>query len=213
MQVKVWDIAVRLFHWALAVAFCFSVFSAFQDKFGLYATMHTYAGLGILVLVSWRILWGLIGSDTARFSQFLMGPKAIMAYLRGEGWSGVGHNPLGALSVVLMLLLLLVQAVMGLFATDDMFFEGPLASRVGDLAGEITELHEWLGYILMGLVGLHLLVVLWYALVRKMSLIWPMISGTKQLDKTVPAPHLRPAWLAFFLLVPVAVAVWYYLLP
>ncbi|NVJ99046.1 MAG: cytochrome b/b6 domain-containing protein [Alphaproteobacteria bacterium] len=212
MQIKVWDGATRLFHWALVIAFIFSVYSAFQDKYGIYAEIHTYAGVSVLALVAWRILWGIVGSDTSRFSHFVKGPNAIRAYLRGEGWDGVGHNPLGALSVVLMLVLLLAQAGMGLFASDGMFFDGPFARDAGSWSGDLTRWHRWTGYSLMGLAGLHVLAVLWYAGLKKIQMILPIITGSKQFSKAVAAPRLRSPILALGLALGVAFAAWYFIL-
>ncbi len=196
-KVKVWDIAVRLFHWVLVILFALSVYSAFQDKFGVYGNMHTWAGISILVLVLWRLFWGLLGSETARFTHFVKGPRAVRAYLYGEKQAGLGHNPLGGWSVILMLLLLLVQAVLGLYATDAMLFSGPLADSIdGDLSEELTEVHEVLGFILMGLVCVHISVVLFYLFFKKLNLILPMITGFQFYDDEVSSPNLRSSWVA-----------------
>ncbi|MFC4348645.1 cytochrome b/b6 domain-containing protein [Kordiimonas lipolytica] len=208
---KIWDIAIRLFHWTLVVAFVMAAYSAFQDKFGIYADMHTYAGVTILILMVWRILWGLVGSESARFSSFVRGPKAIMGYLRhGDTAKCAGHNPLGALSVVAMLLLLLAQAVMGLFATDDMFFSGPLNGEAGSWAGTLTRLHKQLGLVLIGLATFHVLVVLYYTLIKKAGILRAMITGTKAEAKK--APRMASPWLALGVLVPVAATLWFAIL-
>lgn len=208
---KIWDIAIRLFHWTLVVVFIMAAYSAFQDKFGIYADMHTYAGVTILILMAWRILWGLVGSETARFSQFVRGPKAIKGYLqRGDAAKCAGHNPLGALSVVAMLVLLLAQAVMGLFATDDIFFSGPLSDQAGGWAGTLTRWHKQLGLVLIGLAALHVLVVLYYSVVKKAGLLRAMISGTKPAAKR--APVLKSPWLALAIFLPLAGGLWYAIL-
>ncbi len=209
--VKIWDIALRLFHWALVVAFALAAYSAYQDKFGIYANMHTYAGVTILILICWRILWGLAGSESARFTSFVRGPGAIMGYLKhGDAAKCPGHNPLGALSVMLMLLLLLAQAVMGLFATDDMFFSGPLSEQAGEWGGRLTRWHKQTGLVLIGLAGLHIAVVLYYTLIKKAGLVRAMITGRKTAPKK--APRLASPWLALGILVPVAAGLWYAIL-
>ncbi|MBV1900791.1 MAG: cytochrome b/b6 domain-containing protein, partial [Kordiimonadaceae bacterium] len=192
--------------WLLVIAFCLSSYSAFQDKFGEFATIHTWSGFSLLTLVSWRILWGFLGSDTARFSFFVKSPKAAISYaktsLKHEAQSPTGHNPLGAYSVLLMLVLLLIQATLGLFATDDMFFEGPLAFNAGDLAKDITDIHELLGLILIGLICLHVTVILLYRIVKKVNLVLPMIRGYSVSEHTgdqeevnAPKPVFRsPLW-------------------
>ncbi len=204
-RVKVWDITVRLFHWALVVAFGFSVFSAFQDKIMTgYDDMHRISGITILILVLFRIFWGFIGSDTARFSQFLRGPKATLAHIRGKGAETYGHNPIGGWSVMLMLLLLLVQSCMGLFATDAMFFEGPLSPKAGDYAGLITAIHRIVGYSLIGLVGLHIAAIIFYTLVKKINLVRPMITGWKSVNPDqvlAAAPKSRSSLWAILLFI------------
>jgi len=208
-RIKVWDIGTRLFHWSLVVLFGMSAFSAFQDKFGLYADIHLWSGYGVLTLVSWRILWGFIGSDTARFGQFIKGPTATLAYFRSafkkEPYRWVGHNPLGALSVLAMLMVLLVQAGLGLFATDDMVFSGPLSETItGRLAGNLTDLHKTIGCVLFGLVGLHLLVVILVLVRKKTNLVKPMITGNIEGSVVLePAPKMRSPLRAFttFLLI------------
>ena len=202
-EVKVWDIGTRVFHWLLVTAFCLSGYSAFQDKFGIYADMHLWSGFSILVLVVWRFLWGFIGSETARFSSFLVSPKAAATYVKGlrskDGKLHLGHNPLGGYSVFLMLFVLLVQAVLGLYASDGMFFSGPLADEAVDTPfGSMTSVHETLGYILFGLVGLHLCAILFYALVQRVNLVWPMITGKMAYSEEVKV-RIRPAVWALVL--------------
>ena len=171
----VWDIPTRLFHWSLLVL----VVSAFVTaKIGGNAMVwHGRIGLAILGLLVFRIVWGFVGSTYARFLQFVRGPGAILAYLRGE-WQGLGHNPLGALSVLGLLGILAAQAATGLFANDDIAFEGYLLPLVGsELSGKITGIHHLLEKVLMMLVVLHVGTIVFYARVKKHNLVKPMISG------------------------------------
>ncbi len=210
--VKVWDAGIRLFHWALAILFCLSAYSAFQDKFGIYADIHLNAGIATLMLVIWRIVWGVVGSDTARFSQFVKSPTAGFAHLKkmvaGLPYKAIGHNPLGGLSVVLMLVLLLAQASMGLFASDGMIFSGPLSREVtGSLSSDLTSWHALLGRILIGIVAFHVLVVLVYGVFKRANLIWPMISGNISAEPSASVPIMKPGWLALLLFFAVGAAV------
>lgn len=203
-KIKVWDGAVRLFHWVLVVVFCLSAYSAFQDKFGIYADMHLNAGIAIIILVVWRIAWGIAGSETARFRHFVKSPSIVIQHLKHTfsklPYREIGHNPLGGLSVILMLFLLLAQALMGLFASDGMIFSGPLARDVaGSLSSDLTTWHKLLGRILIGVVVFHVVVVLLYAALKRVNLIWPMITGTTKSDSEVTAPKMRPAWQALIL--------------
>lgn len=213
---KVWDIGTRLFHWILVVLFCLSAYSAFQDKFGIYADMHLYSGVGILALLGWRILWGLFGSETSRFSQFVPSPKRLIEYVKTGETKQPGHNPLGALSVILVLLLLVVQVTLGLYSSDGMLFSGPFASSAyetfGMDANDITNIHETLGYILFGWSGLHLASVLFYAVVRKRNLLMPMITGKSALPEGSAQPKIVHPLLAALCLSASGLAAWWYVI-
>lgn len=212
-KIKVWDLPTRLFHWILVIAFAVSSYSAFQDKFGDYAAIHLWSGFIVLALVAWRILWGFLGSETSRFSSFMKSPKAAFSYAKtlgkDEPYETVGHNPLGGYSVLLMIVLLLAQAVLGLFASDGMFFDGPLASYATGYNSDITELHETLGYILFGLIGLHLLVILFYRVRKKVNLVLPMITGNKKDNSGLSNPAMRSPLLALLCLALAAGGLYY----
>lgn len=174
-KTRVWDLPTRLFHWALVAC----VIAAFVTaKVGGNAMVwHGRLGLAILGLLVFRIVWGFIGSTYARFAQFVRGPAAIRAYLRGE-WQGQGHNPLGALSVLALLAVLTLQATTGLFANDDIAFEGYLYVLVGsELSGKITGIHQLFEKALMLLVALHIGAIVFYARVKKHNLVKPMLTG------------------------------------
>ena len=174
-KARVWDLPTRLFHWSLVVL----VVAAFVTaKVGGNAmAWHGRLGLAILGLLVFRIAWGFVGSTYARFAQFVRGPAAIRAYLKGE-WRGQGHNPIGALSVLALLGVLAAQAATGLFANDDIAFEGYLYPLVGsELSGKITGIHHLLEKALMALVALHVGAIVFYARVRKHNLVKPMLTG------------------------------------
>jgi len=117
MRIAVWDAPVRLFHWALAVLVVFSYASG--QLGGALMPWHVRSGYAILALLLFRILWGFFGSDTARFSSFVRGPRIAIAYARetlaGRHRPVVGHNPLGGWMVVAMIVLVATQAGSGLF--------------------------------------------------------------------------------------------------
>lgn len=171
----VWDLPVRLFHWSLVALVVAAFISA---KVGGNAMLwHGRIGLAILGLLVFRIVWGVTGSTYARFSQFVRGPGAIRAYLRGE-WQGLGHNPLGALSVLALLGVLMLQAASGLFANDDIAFEGYLVALVGsEISGQITSIHHLLEKVLMLLVAAHIGAIVFYVRAKKHDLVKPMITG------------------------------------
>jgi cytochrome b len=151
---------------------------------------HQYSGYSLLALVSFRIYWGFFGSATARFSQFVRGPRTIMSYLKGR-WAAIpGHNPLGAFSVVALLGLLLTQIVLGLFAVDvDGIESGPLSTYVSFDAGRVAaDWHEDLFTVLQWLIVLHVAAVLYYLLFRKENLIAAMLHGKRAYSGDQPDP-------------------------
>ena len=136
----VWDLPVRIFHWVLVLLVLSQVATATIG--GNAMEFHALGGYAILALVLFRILWGFAGGTHARFRDFVRGPAAVARYahrlIKGTAPSHRGHNPLGGWSVVLMLVSLLVQALTGLFANDDVMMEGPLAKHVsGDASAKI----------------------------------------------------------------------------
>jgi len=185
--IRLWDLPTRLFHWLLVLA----VVGAFitVNIGGNLMVWHGRLGIFILGLLAFRVVWGVIGSTYARFTQFVRGPSAIRAYLAGA-WHGVGHNPLGALSVLALLALLLTQAATGLFANDDIAFNGPLYPLVDkDLSDALTGWHHRGEVALYLLVGLHLAAIIFYAVKKGEKLVPPMVTG----KKTVPDAQARDA--------------------
>jgi cytochrome b len=174
-QARVWDLPTRLFHWALVVAVLAAFVSA---KIGGNAMIwHGRLGLTILGLLVFRLVWGFAGSTYARFTQFVRGPAAIRAYLKGE-WCGQGHNPVGALSVLALLGILVAMAGTGLFANDDIAYEGYLYQLVGSgLSGKITGIHHLLEKLIMLLVALHIGAIVFYVRVKQHNLVKPMLTG------------------------------------
>jgi cytochrome b len=209
-RVRVWDLPTRLVHWALAVLVVVAWLTG-----GEQMNIHRYAGYGILGLVVFRLYWGVAGGSTARFSQFVKGPGAVLAYVRG--WRGApasfGHNPLGALSVLLLVLLLISQLGLGLFAVDvDGLESGPLARFVDFETGrKAADLHELNFRLLQAAVALHLAAIAAYAVFKQRNLVKPMVTGqdaTPGLEGELrPAPLWRLAMgLALAVLVVVLIA-------
>jgi cytochrome b len=205
----VWDLPVRLFHWSLVVLICISFYTGTVGGFR-EMDYHMLSGYAILALVLFRILWGFLGSQNARFKSFLKGPSATLDYMKNQEGPMVGHNPLGGLSIVAIILALIVQVSTGLFANDDILLEGPLVHLVSyDTSRELTEIHEINRWIVVGLVVLHLLAVSFYTFVKKDSLIKPMITGWKDVGGEV-APE-RNNWILGAILLAIASGAVYYL--
>lgn len=178
-RIPIWDRPTRVFHWVLAILFVVCFVSGSRGAFDI----HIPAGQALLVLVVARIVWGLVGSETSRLATLVRSPATILAYLRTvprrvpDRYGG--HNPLGGLSVVAMLALLLLQTGLGLFAADvDGLYEGPLSLLVSyDLAREAADLHALVVDILLGLVGLHLAAILFHLVHKRENLTGAMVTG------------------------------------
>lgn len=211
-RVRVWDAPVRLFHWAIVVLIVTSWISADQG----YMRVHLWSGSTMLALLLFRIVWGIFGSTTARFSDFVRSPRTAFRYLRslgrGEKPLHAGHNPAGGWMVVAFFAILAAQVTTGLFANDGLKFMGPLALLVpAETSDRITSFHGWLFYGLLALIWLHLVAVFFYLFVKRENLITPMFTGEKA-RQHVPdgdTPKFARAWLALpVLLVCAAIARW-----
>ena len=196
MKVPIWDLPVRLVHWTLAGLIAFSWWSAEYH----YDDLHIWSGLAVLTLLIFRLLWGIFGSSTARFATFVRGPRAVLAYLRG-GWRGIGHNPLGALSVLALLGLVAVQTGLGLIASDeDGLMEGPLAGLVSvDASGSARDLHEDLFNVLLAFIALHIAAIIYYKF-RGRGLLKPMITGQGEAGPGVRPMRKGKPWVAILCL-------------
>ena len=208
LAVPVWDLPIRIFHWALVALIAFSWWSAENHRI----EWHLWSGYAVLFALLFRILWGFLGSSTARFSSFVTGPRGVMAYLhRAHAWKQAGHTPLGGLSVVALLTLLFGQLLFGLMLSDeDGTITAPLNRFVDFETAELAhDVHEALFNVLLGFIALHIGAILFYRLIRGKRLVGPMIrghaalpSGTKGL---VPASSGR---LAAALGIAAAVTAW-----
>lgn len=212
--IRIWDLPTRLFHWALVAA----VVGLFvTGKVGGDAmSWHGRLGYAVLTLLLFRLVWGVIGGRWSRFASFVPTPARLLRYLRGQPLpqDTAGHNPLGAFSVLALMLLLAAQVASGLFADDDISFTGPLSGMVPHaLAKTLTRLHRTTGqWLLIALVTLHVLAILAY-LARGKNLIGPMILGDKRLP---PGEVVQPSSdgvgrsaLALVVLALAAAAVWW----
>jgi cytochrome b len=179
--IRVWDLPIRLFHWLLVAGIILSFVTV---KIGGNAmSWHAFSGYCVLSLIIFRIIWGFVGSYHARFMHFLPSPKGLIYFLRGKTEAGLGHNPLGALSVLALLFSVGLQAVTGLFANDDIAFEGPFAKYVSnDVVQLLTSIHYFNENILIIVIALHLCAILYYQKFKGENLIKPMLVGDKEID-------------------------------
>lgn len=183
-NITVWDLPLRIFHWALVALVVAATVSA---KLGGNALdWHVRFGLATLALLIFRVLWGFIGGTHAKFSNFIRGPRTILAYVKGTADKPLGHNPIGALSVIAILLVLFSQAITGLFSNDDILTEGPLYVLVSkDTSDYLTHIHTLNQYLIYGLLALHVGAILYYRLFKKEDLVRPMVTGRKQVNASI----------------------------
>jgi cytochrome b len=195
--VKVWDLPTRFFHWLLVASIAALFVTGKMDD---AIDLHGKIGVFVVPILTFRVIWGFIGSTYARFLQFFPTPARVLAYLKGE-WRGLGHNPLGALSVFALLFLTALQTSLGLFSFDEISFHGPLAALIGDdLAIRFTGWHQTLAYILLGFIGLHVASIVFYRFVKKHNLLLPMLTGRANVPENEPSQPARGGGIPALLL-------------
>ena len=195
-RLRIWDLPTRLFHWLLAASTIALVITA---KIGGNAMeWHLRLGHVVLALLLFRILWGLSGGYWSRFTTFIPSPARLVRYLRGQGTARdkAGHNPLGALSVLAMLLILAAQVGTGLVSDDEIAFAGSLVRYVsGDTIAWATVWHKgWGQYLVYAIVALHLIAILGYTLIRREKLVPAMLHGDKPVPNAEDLPASRDGW-------------------
>lgn len=211
-RIAVWDPWVRLVHWAIVLLLPFSWWTAEIGRHDL----HFLSGYAMLALVLFRVLWGFVGSETARFGAFLKGPARAVGHLRDLARRRVpleaGHNAAGGWMVLLLIGLLLAQAGSGLFADDLVFTRGPLARRVDEAWSSLaTAVHIRAFWVILGLAVLHVLAVAAYRLVLGRNLVRPMVTGRMEVpaEESLPEPRMGSPLLALALLAGCAALVWW----
>ena len=196
VKVAVWDLPLRLFHWALVLVLSFSASTGLLgEKLGVgVAEWHARAGYSIFALLLFRLLWGFCGGTHARFSSFVRGPRVVADYVRralgGEKLAPLGHNPAGGWSVLAMLGGLSLQVGTGLFLADeDLAFEAPLSKYISANSVDVLkEVHEANFFVLAALIAMHLAAIAYYYFVKREDLVRPMLSGHRQLAQAPAEP-------------------------
>lgn len=209
LSMRVWDLPTRLFHWAIVLLVAGSYASIQFDRLDL----HFLSGYALLALLLFRLAWGFVGSETSRFSQFLRSPLAGFRHLatfgRQEPDDQVGHNAAGGWMVLILLGDLAVQVGTGLFSNDDVTSEGPLAHYVSKAVGDqLTAIHAANFNVILGLIALHVVAIIAYAVVKKHDLVRPMITGRKRLPGATRQPRMVSPALAAALLALAGCLVW-----
>lgn len=183
-RIKVWDLPVRLSHWVMAGLVAALLVTGFKGNLGL----HVQLGQILLVVLAFRIVWGFLGSTTARFTDFIRGPAAIIGYLRTGFSATPGHSPVGALSVVALLGILSWQIGTGLFSQDEIGIDqGPFAGKIaGELSSRISGWHSTSKWIVLALIALHIVAIFYYAIAKRTDLVGPMVTGSKKAAPGLP---------------------------
>jgi len=175
----IWDLPLRVFHWALVICVVVSVVSA---KLGATA-VHERSGLAVMGLILFRVIWGGIGSQTARFTTFVKSPAAVLASARhlviGQTDNQSGHSALGGYATLLLLMVCLVMAVTGSFSTDDILYDGPFAHLAPDYVNTASRIHHLTEKILFAVIAMHVLALFIYFWRLKKNLVPAMITGRR----------------------------------
>lgn len=192
--VRVWDAPTRLFHWALVVCVISLVVTA--QVGGVAMEWHFRLGYGVLGLLVFRLIWGVVGGHWSRFRSFWYSPGQVVRYLKGQADTthSVGHNPMGALSVFALLGFLALQVATGLLSDDEIAAAGPLTRYASALwVSNATFYHKEVGkLILLALVALHLSAIVFYFFRTHVNLVKPMVTGDKLLNFQAPSAKDGP---------------------
>lgn len=200
-QYLIWDLPLRIFHWSFASTL---LLLWLTSELGTdYIDWHIKLGYLILVLTSFRIIWGFIGPKHARFSQFIPSPRTVIRYLKTHKLTDAevyaGHNPIGSIMVLLMLLLVLLQATSGLFVDDEVFTSGPYFNAAGDSIDKIMRtIHLNTFDFILAAIALHITAIIFYKKVKKQNLAKAMITGKKDAEKLSAEDEISSSrlWLA-----------------
>jgi cytochrome b len=186
--IRVWDLPIRLFHWLLVLCIAGSFITV--NIGGNAIQLHAYFGYSILTLLIFRITWGFVGSTHARFISFIPNPKSVLNYLQGKSPRFLGHNPIGALSVLALLFALSVQVTTGLFVDDEIAFQGPFAKYVSNATVSfLSQIHEGNQVVIYTLITIHIAAIIYYRKFKGEDLIKPMINGDKEIDPSEEAKY------------------------
>jgi len=182
-RIYVWDVALRCFHWLLAGSFFIAYFSE-----GEWMGLHSWAGYLIVLLLGFRLIWGLAGPRHARFGDFVTHPLTVLRYggavLRGRAERYIGHNPAGGAMIVALLVMLLLTTLSGMALYGADAWRGPLVWLTRGLPEEniemLEEIHEFAANATLLLVGVHVLGVIWESLLHRENLVLSMFTGWKR---------------------------------
>jgi len=188
-SIKVWDPFVRIFHWLLVLSF-FIAYITEED----FLTIHSFSGYTVLTLLVLRIIWGVIGTRHARFSDFTYSPQTIKAFIKDtlnfRAKRYLGHNPVGGAMILLMIISLLITTSTGIAVYGLEEQAGQLASwftQKESFWGEFfEEVHEFFANFTLLLVFVHVTGVIVESFIHKENPVKAMVDGRKRSDTN---PH------------------------
>lgn len=206
---RVWDAPTRLFHWTIVILIAVSYFSMKFD----YVQVHYLSGYTMMTLLLFRLCWGLFGSETSRFRQFMRSPlegfRHLADFTKREPDREIGHNAAGGWMVLIMLLVLALQVGTGLFAGDPVEGGGPFVDQIAKAPQKLlSNIHAINFNIILGLIALHVVAILAYAAVKRHDLVRPMITGKKRLPANTRQPRFASPVLAIAILAGAGIVVW-----
>ena len=183
-QVKVWDLSLRVFHFILIILIIGSYISAKLDMLNI----HQYFGVSILGLIFFRILWGFVGSYYSKFESFNISIKGALTQFSKKNQNKSIRTPLGSFSTLTFIIVLIGLSISGLFSSDDVLYDAPLAHLASNYVYLWTDIHNLLHFFLYFLVGTHILAILYYQIIKKHKIIQRMIDGYTRINQTSVKP-------------------------
>lgn len=178
-QFKVWDLSLRVFHFILIILIIGSYISAKLDMLNI----HQYFGVSILGLIFFRILWGFIGSYYSKFESFNISIKGALTQFSKKNQNKSIRTPLGSFSTLTFIIVLIGLSISGLFSSDDVLYDAPLAHLASNYVYLWTDIHNLLHFFLYFLVGTHILAILYYQIIKKHKIIQRMTDGYTRINQ------------------------------
>ena len=209
-KVKVWDLSLRVFHLILVVLILGSIISAKLDMLNI----HQYFGVSLLGLISFRILWGFIGTNYSRFDSFNLSIKGALTQFSRENQNKSVRTPLGSFSTLSFLIVLLLLSISGLFSSDDVVYDAPFAYLAPGYVYFWTDIHNLFHFILYFLLVIHILAIFYYQIIKKHKIIERMVDGCTRINQKKVTPfNEKPLkgllLISIFILTPILILSFY----
>jgi cytochrome b len=207
----IWDLPLRIFHWVLVATIAAAWYTSDQDNG--FIDYHLICGYVALGLITFRVLWGFLGTRHSQFKNFIPTPSKLISYVKKDKHmqEPAGHNPLGSLMVVFMLTIILLQAVSGLFMNDDIFTAGPYNGAIDkDIEAILVFIHRNSFDFILGAIALHIIAIISYKKFKNKSLVLPMITGKKSSDDVSEKDAIKHSKIILAIIIALAVAAFVY---